>query len=264
VGGERWVNGGDENGGESDPATRLQVSRVDIVRPAFACHDMRTAQVAGHRFAIEGGGHYEKSQVVANETPRSERERQPDIALQMALVKLVEDHHADAVEDRIALKPARQHALGHDFQSGRRAYFAVATRTVSDQSAHGVAEQFSDARCRGAGGDAARLEHHDDLIAEPRRGKECRRHQRRLSGAGWCLKHGAGVRRQRVDDRREDRLDRQAAHGTIVVRTLDAASAAFRSSSTREYSGSRALAAARGSYSWTTRQRSGSRNTRCP
>jgi hypothetical protein len=170
----------------------------------------------------------------------------------MALVELVEDHQADAVKRRIALKTARQHSFGHDLDPCARAHATVAAGAVADQPAHRFAEQLGGAGCRGARRDATGLEHHDELTAEPRRGQKRRRDEGRLTGAGRRLKHGAGVRRQRVDDRREHRLDGEASHGAVLLRTVGAASAAVRASSSRECSGSRALAATSGSCRRTT------------
>jgi len=141
-----------------------------------------------------------------------------EVTLQVPFVKFIEDHRADAVQRGIALEAPRQHAFGDDLDARTLTHATVAARAIPSESSNGVAKQVGDPKCGGPGGDAARLEHDDDLVAEPRRGEERGRDERRFPRTGRGLKHDTSIRLQRVEKRWEHRLDREASHGARLRR----------------------------------------------
>ena len=78
----------------------------------MARHDRRVAEESGDRFAVERRRHDDYAEVVAEQGPRAQREREGEVSVETSLVELVEHEDADAVEGWVALEPARQHALG--------------------------------------------------------------------------------------------------------------------------------------------------------
>jgi len=59
----------------------------------------------------------------------------------------------------------------------------------------------------GACGEAARLEHHEALAAQPRLADQGERHPRGLAGTGWRLEHGHAARGERGAEGGESLLD---------------------------------------------------------
>ena len=98
-------------------------------------------------------------------TPRSgdvvrahvEQQTEAKVGLQVALVKLVEDHEARAGEFRVVLELARQDALGDDLDARPRADPRVEPHAVADRLAGPLAEQGGHAFCDRARRQAARL-----------------------------------------------------------------------------------------------------------
>ncbi len=79
----------------------VQVTDAQGEQAALGADDRAVAQKSGDRLGIEGGGHDDHTQVVA-QTLHLAQHRQRQIRVDRALVKLVEDHAADVLEQRIA------------------------------------------------------------------------------------------------------------------------------------------------------------------
>jgi len=86
-------------------AARRAVVRRDGIHPPGTAHDGRRALRIGEQgrdgVAIERGRHDQHAQVVAQLLLRFEHQREAQIPLQRALVKLVEEDRAVAVEGRV-------------------------------------------------------------------------------------------------------------------------------------------------------------------
>ena len=67
-----------------------------------------------------------------------ERERQPEVGRQVALVDLVEDDEPDAGQLGVLLQPARQHALGQHLDPRRRTDAPLVAGLVADEVADGA------------------------------------------------------------------------------------------------------------------------------
>jgi hypothetical protein len=114
-------------------------------------------------------------------------QRQRQIGLQAALVKLVEDHQADAVERGVLLQPARQDALGHDLDARLWPDALFKAHAI----AHGLARAFVAQRRHALGNCARRqtprFEHHDALRAQPGLVQQRGRYNRAFACAWWRL-----------------------------------------------------------------------------
>ena len=122
-----------------------------------------------------------------------ERECQPKIAAQMALVEFVEQDGADVFECRIVLDQSSQNAFGDYFNARAGRYLVV----EPDAVAHGVANILAQLLCHErrccACCHAARLQYQDLLACTPRRIQQRQRHLGGLAGAGRCFEHEARV-----------------------------------------------------------------------
>ena len=134
------------------------------------------------------------------------------VGLQAALVQLVEDHAADAVERRVVLQHAEEETVGHHFDAGARPHLGVEPHAI----AHGLADRFAQGRRHAPRGSARRQPPrllHDDLgVAEPRRVEQGQRHARRLAGAGRRHQHGGIARLQRLFQPRQRFVDGKRVH----------------------------------------------------
>ena len=149
--------------------------------------------------------------------PTDQGERQ--IGEQAALVNLVEEHGADAVEKRIALQALDEDALGDEEDAGVAGEVALEADLPADLAAQRPALLVGDPARRGPGGDPARLEDEDLPAAGDPRRRERRRHPRRLAGPRRRLQHGIAARPQRREEVGQnfvDRQDGQRAHAAML------------------------------------------------
>ena len=89
--------------------------------------------------AVERRRHHQQAQILAQMPARIQRQRQAQIGFEAALVELVEDDQADAVERGIVLDQPRQDALGHHLDA-RFGPMRVSSRGAE---AHGLADALS-------------------------------------------------------------------------------------------------------------------------
>ena len=176
---------------------------------------------------IERRRHRDDAKVGPRRLLHAPEERERDVALEVTLVELVEEHGRHAAKERVGEQPSREDALGHEAHARSRARRVLEANRVADGLADALAELVGDAPCREPRGEASWLEH-DDLAGE-RPGVEHRaRDAGRLAGAGRRLEHERGRGGERAKDVREDRIDgeggeRQAGTGkceTLASRAL--------------------------------------------
>ena len=96
---------------------------------------------------------------------RVEHEREAGVALEAALVKLVEDHETILVERGVLLDHTREYALGDDLDARGTADLCVEPRAIADGAPDGLATEMRHAMRRRARGEASRLEHDDAVPA---------------------------------------------------------------------------------------------------
>ena len=160
------------------------VAHVDGEHAAAALDDGRAAEQLGDARAVDRGRHREHAQLGRDVPLRVEREREADVGVQAALVKLVEQHGRDAFERRVALQHPREHAFGDDLDARAFADARLEPHAVADGVADALAERGGHALGDGARREPARLEHHDALAARPRLLEQRERHDGALAGAG--------------------------------------------------------------------------------
>ena len=79
--------------------------------------DVRVAEVVGYERCVERCGHDHYAKVVAQGAPHVEGHSEGRVALERALVELVEDKKPDVGELRVGEKPARKQALRQDLEA---------------------------------------------------------------------------------------------------------------------------------------------------
>ena len=159
-----------------------EIARLDGEAPPLARDHRRAAEKVRHARRLERRRHDEEPQVLAQAAATVERERQPEVGVERALVELVEQHCRDAVERRIGEDHAREHAFGHDLDTALRSDLRGEAGPQANRLAEALAEEVRHAACCGAGGEAARLEDQDLPARDPRLIEEGERHARRLAG----------------------------------------------------------------------------------
>ena len=110
---------------------------------AFALDQRRVSQQTGEAPAFESGGHGEEAQVGTKCACRVERQRDREVAVETALMDLVEQHRRDASEFGIGLKPGEEDAVGHDDYSASLADATVEAGGIADRRAGLLAQGAS-------------------------------------------------------------------------------------------------------------------------
>ena len=185
----------------------VEIARLDREHAARRFDHRRAAQPLRHRAGIERRRHGDHAQVLAQRRLRLAHQGEGQVGLQAALVQLVEDHAADAVERRIVLQHPQEEAVGHDLDARARAHLAVEPHAI----AHGFADRLASvaAMRRAAARAASRRGSSITILraAEPRRVEQRQRHARRLAGARRRHQHGGVARRQRLLQARQGFVD---------------------------------------------------------
>src|SRR5205814_2198162 len=88
---QRSENRRNDAGLDALSGSRWRVPRLDGKRSPLARDDRRAPEELCDRLAVERGRHDEEAQVGADVRLRAQREREPQIGVEAALVKLVED-----------------------------------------------------------------------------------------------------------------------------------------------------------------------------
>jgi len=91
---------------------------------------------------IQGRRHHHQAQILAQVLLTLDAQRQSQVGIQTAFVKLVEDHAADAGEGRIFLQHAGENPLGHHFDARLSAHARLEPRAKPDAAADRFPEQL--------------------------------------------------------------------------------------------------------------------------
>ncbi len=209
--------------GELDRAFELGVlGLVALSRRIGDAHGMAAAgageargvQRLGQALAVERGRHHHDAQIGPQLGLHFERERETEVSAEMALVELVEDQRADAVEQRVVLQHAGEDAFGDHLDAGARTDLRFEADAVADRLA-GLFTACAGHEVRGrARGDAARLQHQQLAACKPGRVQQGRRHARGLAGAGRGLQHQTRLPGQADQDLGQQGINRKrVGHG---------------------------------------------------
>ncbi len=138
------------------------VANVDGKGAALALDDRRADEQSGNPRAVERRRHHQQSQVGPQRTLHVERQRQAEIAVERALVELVEEHGRDARQ-----VPGSSRIMRASTPSVTTRIFVFADAAVfhahgiADRAARLLAEQLGHAAGCGACSEPARLEQND-------------------------------------------------------------------------------------------------------
>ena len=119
----------------------------------------RVVEIARDRRRIERGRHHQDVQVVARQ-PGLASERQTEVEVEAALVKLVEHDRGHVRQQRVLLETRREDALGDHEQPCVGREPALEADVPAHLAADGPALLARNARGHGTYGHAARLQHH--------------------------------------------------------------------------------------------------------
>ena len=145
----------------------------------------------GDPLGVERGRHDQEAEAGAQLAASVERQSEPEVGLQVALVQLVEHHQSGAGQGRVALEAAGEDALGHHFDPGAVRRPALVAGDIAHRAADLVAEQRGHPPGGGAGGQTPWLQHDDSLSGQPPLVEQPEGHDRRLARA-W-RRHEDGV-----------------------------------------------------------------------
>ncbi len=124
------------------------------------------AQERGHGRGVESGGHYDNPKVgpacALEPAPQSQRE----VALEVALVKLVKNHGSHSREQRVGEKPAREHALRKETQACARPGYLFESDLIADRTADSFSQLVRNEPRRQPRCQPARLEHEHVAVAQ--------------------------------------------------------------------------------------------------
>ena len=168
-----------------DAADRVavEIARLDREHAAGRFDQRRAAEPFDDGAGIERRRHRDHAQILAQRRLRLAHQGEGEIAFQPALVQLVEDHAADAVERGIVLQQAQEEAVGDDLDARARTDLRVEPHAVAHGLADRLAQRRRHAARRRARRQPPRLLHHDLAAAEPGCIEQRQRHARRLAGA---------------------------------------------------------------------------------
>ncbi len=133
----------------------------------------------------------------------------PEVGIERAFVKFVEQHGGDAGQFGIVEDLPRENALGDDLDPRRARNLRAEADAVADGLAGALAERPRHPFGAGAGRDPPRLQHDDLLAVQPGRIEQRQRHPRGLAGAGRRHQDGGVVGRERAPEFIEHRVDRK-------------------------------------------------------
>jgi hypothetical protein len=180
------------------------------VLPAWHVDDRAAAEVLRHAPGIQRRRHDDQTQIVAR-APRLPCQREPEIGMDAALVKLVDHDGPHVMHERILLQTRGEHAFRGQNQLRLRAQAAIESDVPSHLAAKRPALFLRDPVRDRSRGHAPGLQHQDAARRHQRR-----RDARRLAGArrgrndsGARVIHGA-------HDLGHVRVDRQRLHETSI------------------------------------------------
>ncbi len=179
---------------------------VSWMQLALGAQHGTISEIACDGRGVERRRHHDQPQFRSSRGLKPAQERQREIALQMPLMKFIQDDGTHAVEMRIGQQAASQHALGQEPKPRARAAHVFESHLVAGGFAELLAQFAGDAPRRHTRGQSPRLQH-QNLAARVRQQRG--RDSRGLARSGRRFDHQTGMARQRFDDPRQQNVDRQ-------------------------------------------------------
>jgi hypothetical protein len=179
----------------------------DVKTAALRGDDGRIVQQPGERHQIQGRRHDEKAQILAQSLLTLDGEREAQVRIQAAFVKLIENDARYARQLGVRLQHAGENALRDHFDARVPAHPRVETCPVANRFAHGFAQQLSHSRSDGARGNAPGFQHQNLPIVQPRGVEQVQRDDGAFAGARRSLEQHARARCQGIGQRGQRLVD---------------------------------------------------------
>ena len=135
--------GAGDRGGRMEPVERSGGAPALFHRELTArrLDHRHIAEQSGDRLRLQRRGHHQHLQLRTERIAQIEHQRQPEIGIETAFVKFIEDDQRGILQHRVLLNPADQHPLGDHQDPGLLRVTGVAAHDVADPAAHRFAEQ---------------------------------------------------------------------------------------------------------------------------
>ncbi len=195
-------------------ARRWVVTDLDRMDPALRLNNGTTSEEARHRLDVHRGRHDDKNQVVPYRLANLAEQGQREIGVDVAFVKLVEDHGADAFEKRVGEKLTGQNALGDHAEPRFRGDLVIEANLIADLATQRPAILRGDAARRSPCRHPSRLEQDQTrmLRRETTRRQQRAGNPRRFPRAGRRHQHQATCLAYRLQNLGHNRVDGQWTH----------------------------------------------------
>ena len=144
------------------------------------------------RHSVQGGGHDQQAEIIAQPLLALDGEGQRGIGMQAAFVELIENDERHPGKLGILLQHPGQHPLGHYLEPGRGTGATLAPHPQPDALPHLLSELARQEARDVARREAAGLQH-DDAAGQPVSAHQLQGQQGRLARAGRGLQDHAGV-----------------------------------------------------------------------
>ncbi len=126
------------------------------------------AHEPGEGGAVQRGGHGQQAQFGAQGALEVQAQGEGEVGVEVALMRLVEQHRRHAVEDGVRLQAAHQQALGDHLDARALGHQPIQPGGEADRAARrALAQHIGHAPRGGAGGDAAGFQHQDAAARGP-------------------------------------------------------------------------------------------------
>ena len=195
---------------------RHPILKLHRKRPPRHLDDRRIAQELRNGGRIERRTHHDDFQIRPDRLADFAQQRDGQIDVERAFVKLIKHDAANPIKKRIAHELARENPFGDDAQPRAIGDAFVEANVIANViAAERHATLIRDSGGRRPRGNTPRLKHHElrmSKIIEQSRIENRRRHARGFAGAGFGNEHERAVRSQRFDDAWEEVVDRERGH----------------------------------------------------
>ena len=159
--------GGEVPDGIAVAADRLrQVFDLDWKGATARTQDGARRQIFLQKARIQGRGHDGEFQIGARRRLELERASERDVAVEMALVKFIEENRGDAAQLRILNELSQEDSFGDEADAGAIGRDVFEADLVADFVTEPAVALGGDARGEEASREPARLQDHDLAVAE--------------------------------------------------------------------------------------------------
>ena len=179
---------------------RGKIAHLHRITLPFRNKNRAFIQIRGNRLGIERGRHYDHRQIRPLRLLQMLHQCERDIAEQIALVELIENHRADIAQRAIILQPAQQNALGDKANARADARVIIKANLIPHFRAQLSLTLPSHARRHRASRHSPRLQNDDHPVARDPRIEQHLRHLRGLARTRRRDEHQPISRAQSAQD----------------------------------------------------------------